>query len=87
MYLGEEGDYKSYFCVCQTVIIPDCKKKEKKYYASVKPDVGPSNSYFKDTHTNEKIHANLFCCNANVIAATLICFAFHVSCSKGNVSI
>lgn len=27
MYLGEERDYKSYFFVCQTVIIPDCKNK------------------------------------------------------------
>lgn len=52
-----------------------------------KPDVRPSNTYFKDTHTNEKMHANLLCYNDNVIAVTLICCAFHVSCSKGSVSI
>lgn len=27
LYLGEERDYKGYFFVCQTVIIPDCKNK------------------------------------------------------------
>lgn len=27
MYLGEERDYKNYFFLCQTVIIPDCKNK------------------------------------------------------------
>lgn len=64
MYLGEERDYKNYFFLCQTVIIPDCKNL--KYYPSVKylrnfsdkPDVRPSNTYFKGTRTDEKIHAN-----------------------------
>lgn len=52
-----------------------------------KPDVRPSNTYFKDTYTSEKIHANLLCYDDNVIAVTLIWFAFHVSCRKGSVSI
>lgn len=52
-----------------------------------KPDVRPSNTSSKDTHTNEKIHANLLCYDDNVIDVTLICFALHVSCSKGSESI
>jgi len=91
-YLGEERDYKTISLYARLWLFQIVKIKVLHICEIPDKPLGQTrcwtiHAYFKDMHTNERIYANFFCYDDNVIAVTLICFAFHVSCSKGSLRI